>query len=131
MSIFNITWKELSNKWENGDQVYSGSMGGMGYGYEMAIQKLIFEILKESPEDIKFNITEGQSEYPQEYQDIVEAAADKLDPSLGFSGAQVGAAKGLAFQFIHYGYKHMMEEIPEEIIFVKEESDATSKFAKN
>lgn len=105
-------WQREAAKWSKGEIVWSAELGGMGPGYEQAIQCLLWEILVrwkgDAPEVVK-----GAKEYPPAYSVFVDTVVSGLK-DFGFSGAQVGAAKATAFQFMVYGYDHMMAKLPED-----------------
>lgn len=110
MMLSNKTWEEAVKDWRAGKTVWSASLGGLGPGYEQAIQVLLWEILARwtgappASEDNK---------YPEAYNKHVEQVIADLD-RFGFSGAQVGAAKATAYQFMAYGYEHMMDKLPDD-----------------
>lgn len=108
------TWKVEAEKWARGENVWSAELGGIGPGYEQAIQVLLWEILARWPHKTLARNPE-EKQYPAEYNEHVEKVVHDLDQQCGgFSGAQVGAAKGTAFQFLVYGYDHMMGKLEEE-----------------
>lgn len=110
MKIENKTWKEAAKDWSNGLNVWSAELGGIGPGYEQAIQVLLWEILSQwDKEDLKYD--ESMKKYPEEYSEFVDKVTSDLDKNYGFSGAQVGAAKMTAFQFMVYGYENMMNKL--------------------
>jgi hypothetical protein len=104
-----ITWQEAAKRWQEGQTVFSAELGGISPGYEQCIQILLFEILARWKGEVP--PPNGEA-YPGIYNDHVKAVAKELDPKLGFSGAQVGVAKATAYQFMHYGYRYMMEKLP-------------------
>lgn len=106
------TWQEAAEAWREGGSVWSAELGGIGPGYEQAIQVLLFEILARWEGDPP--ISTGKA-YDQRYASHVDKVVHDLDKECGgFSGAQVGAAKATAFQFMVYGYKHMMDKLSED-----------------
>lgn len=105
-------WKEAAKKWDRDGSVWSASLGGIGPGYEQAIQILLWEILLRWDET-RNPMEKKRNEYTDEYNKHVDTIVHELNDSvLGFSGAQVSAAKGTAFQFIKFGYQHMMAKLP-------------------
>ena len=114
-----ITWQEAAKRWRNGDPVFSISLGGIGPSYEQCIQILVFEFMAHYPKELfNFDNRFGK-ERPtnfhrasfQEWDDYCNPIVDKLDKVFKFSGAQVGAAKMLAFKFMQFGYKEMLESV--------------------
>lgn len=82
--------KEAVNKWKNNACVTTIEMGGIGPGYEQAIQVLVFEYLTKYFEKDFKGFTE------KNFLPIY----DKLNEAFQFSGAQVGAAKFLITEYL-------------------------------
>lgn len=107
-------WQEAADAWAKGETVWSAELGGLGPGYEQAIQILLFEILVRWPRETSVPEPEGDS-YPRDYTKHVDTVAKALDETCGgFSGAQVGAAKATAYQFMRFGYGHMLTKLKSE-----------------
>lgn len=86
--------------WDAGGSVFTIEMGGMGPGYEQAIQILVFELIREG---LKSGTPErDDSEAWKTWGDDV---IKRCDEKYGYSGAQVGAAKSLASGFLVNGYR--------------------------
>lgn len=106
------TWQEVARDWRDGQVVWTAELGGMGPGYEQAIQVLLFEIMarwgdRPVPQPIN-------NKYPEEFIKHVDDVTKNLDKEWGFSGAQVGVAQSTAYSFMHNGYAEMMEKLPED-----------------
>lgn len=112
MNVSDMTWQQAADKWSQGLDVWSAELGGIGPSYEQAIQNLLFEILVQIPKSTTYPT--NLHKYPEDFEMVVKRCVNKLNQTHGFSGAQVDAAKATAFQFITYGYKHMMEKLPDE-----------------
>jgi hypothetical protein len=107
-----ITWQEAAKRWKDGATVVSIELGGIGPGYEQAIQVLLFEIMVRWGD--RQLIVEDEA-VPKDYLDHVDKVAADLDASCrGFTGSQVGIAKVTAFQFMRYGYAEMLAKAPGE-----------------
>ena len=108
-------WQVEVEKWKRGSIVLSAELGGIGPGYEQAIQVLLWEIMARWPFD---ELPEPVgSHLPPAYADHVERVVNELnDACCGFSGAQVGAAKSTAWQFMKYGYADMMAKLDRDRI---------------
>jgi hypothetical protein len=105
--------KGAIENWRKGNQVWSAELGGIGPGYEQAIQILLWEILSDWG-DKPVPEPDGEN-YLAEYTKFVDAVVHKLDSDCGgFSGAQVGAARATAYQFLTYGYREMMGRLPQD-----------------
>ena len=104
MSEFDLASEALS-AWDRGESVWSMEMGGIGPGYEQAIQVLVFEIVRDqldSPMPPAGTPMDGWAD------DTVRRVGEW--PGCGFSGAQVGAAKWLAYRFLTRGHKGTLDE---------------------
>lgn len=104
----NESWKpaadarEQVRRWDAGETIWSIDMGGMGPGYEQAIQVLAVEITRDN-----FDKIPTEAEW-REFGDSTITRVDAQGPDGkyscgGFSGAQVGAAKWLAYQWLKDG----------------------------
>lgn len=96
--------KELLKAFDNNEPVLTVEMGGLGPGYEQAIQLLVFEIMRADPHLPK----EDAGDWPN----WAKRTINKMDKIYHFSGAQVGAAKDLAYKFMKYGYQHTIDKAP-------------------
>lgn len=99
---------EAIQNWKNGELVSTIELGGMGPGYEQAIQILLWEIL--STWDQACAVVKDE-EYTEAFKLHADSIATKLNASLGFSGAQVGAAKSAAARILHRGYEKSLSEV--------------------
>lgn len=96
------TLKEALKKWNNKETVWSVEMGGLGPGYEQCIQAMVFEMRNAG---IDKKVT------PENFDKITEQVISKLDNKMGgFSGAQVGAARSVAFKFLTTGYNECLND---------------------
>lgn len=111
-----IASKDLSNvevvkRWKAGKAVFSIELGGLGPGYEQAIQEMLFDVFSHLTEEkIPFASLVDGKKFSDAYGKICDVVAE----GKGLSGAQYGAAKGVAYQFHRYGYKEMMEKVPQD-----------------
>lgn len=128
------TIEEALAAWDRGDEVETVEMGGMGAGYETAIQCVVFELLRGIQADatLKSAITDtpkGKTFPPEviEKLDALTLAADAEDPETGryklggLSGAQAGAAQNLAITFVSRGFDAAREEVPDRLIFARKQ----------
>ena len=101
--------------WKTGGIVWSAELGGIGPGYEQCIQLLLWEFLSRWTHG-PIKPIEGLTTFPAQFSEEFDKVAHELDKEhdLGFSGAQVGAAKSTAYQFLTYGYEHMMAKLPDD-----------------
>lgn len=102
------TIAELLKAWDEGDTVWSIELGGLGPGYEQAIQILAVEIARKLQHYIP---TGTKEEWTRDVDKIVDETVHRLDADLGgMTGAQVGAAKWLAWQWCHNGGPKALQE---------------------
>lgn len=93
-----LTVDDALKQWDAGESVFSVEMGGIGPGYEMAIQGLVFEMLRE----LRYLTlppvgAEVDRELSDEFIRVSDEVAKRCDPLpwARFSGAQVSAAQSL------------------------------------
>lgn len=104
---------EAIANWKTGNiPVWSASLGGLGPSYEQCIQVLLWETLARWNSELP-PVEEGKK-YPEVFEQHFKKVVDELDVKFQFSGAQVGAAKVVAFQFLAYGYGTMMAKLPDD-----------------
>ncbi len=103
---------EVVQLWDRGETLWSVEMGGIGPGYEQAIQVLIVELLRDH----------GGEPLPADddhrWGDDTVSRTNKQCG--GYSGAQVGAAKSIAYRIIRDGYQEFLraarEQVPDRMI---------------
>jgi len=96
-------------------EVETVSMGGMGEGYENAIQQIILVSLAKIAED---DAVVDEDDFSKYIDLIVDSVVHKLND--GYSGSQVGASKNFVSVVFRNGVKSafdkMRESDPERII---------------
>ena len=102
------TVQEALATWDAGEFVFSVEMGGLGPGYEMAIQGLAFEMMRKIDGFQDWEDKRKLGALDKSLEPIVSICDKK--PWGGFSGAQVGAAKGLASRVCRMGYRNALRE---------------------
>lgn len=104
---------EWLRRWDAGETVWTIEMGGMGPGYEQCIQITVAEILRHML-DAKYKASDWMldGEKWERDRDKIEeyGFANKVIKQLGLSGAQWGAAVGLAAQFYRRGPADVMRD---------------------
>jgi hypothetical protein len=98
-----VTVLDALAQWDKGECVFTIELGGLGPGYEQAIHILAFELIRDL-----HNKPLPEDTFGEWGNDTV----DRCDNTYGFSGAQVGAAKNLAYRAIRDGWEKMMETVP-------------------
>jgi hypothetical protein len=94
-----VNAREQLEAWDAGKSVWSIEMGGIGPGYEQAIQILAIEIVRD-----QINKPLPKNEEYGVWGDSTITRMD-TDSEWGYSGAQVGAAKDLAYWWLKFGPK--------------------------
>ena len=102
---------EQLRRWDAGETIWTLEMGGLGPGYEQAIQILAIEILRD-------NVGKPLPVTKEEQRTWGDATISRIDYQLpdgsyscgGYSGAQVGAAKNLAYHWISEGPAAVLEK---------------------
>lgn len=94
--------------WDRGETIWSVEMGGLGPGYEQAIQVLIVELLRDC---YGKPLPEPGTPASDSWGDDTVKRIDSQ--CLGFSGAQVGVAKSVAYKMLLNGYHETLESMRE------------------
>ena len=102
-----MTIQELLAQWDRGESIWTMEMGGIGPSYEQAIQLLMIELVRDHaghplPSESTFWI------WGEHTMHRINHACG------GFSGAQVGAAKQIAFRLLRDGYDAFLASIPQD-----------------
>ena len=104
--------KDWLQRWDNGQIIWSIEMGGLGPGYEQAIQITTAEILRIM---IESEFDHDKWDEPEKWQEdkkqVTKASlANSTINNLGLSGAQFGAAYQLAAKLYSYGPQIVMTD---------------------
>lgn len=100
-------------RWDAGQSVWSISMGGIGPGYEQAIQVLAAEVVRQFVTTKANWWTGTEDENNTAWKSVRKSCDDivtRIDKHMGFSGAQVGAAIQLAAHLYRKGPRGCMED---------------------
>jgi len=111
IATLDIDNKAVVERWKKGETVFTIELGGLGPGYEQAIQNYLFDILTyliEKKIDVK-KLT-LKKHYTKYYEEICSEVSNGRD----LSGAMYGAAMVTAFQFYKYDYESMMRQVPDD-----------------
>lgn len=115
--------KDWLQRWDDNKTVWSVSMGGLGPGYEQAIQITVAELVRIHIEK-NFDIArwEDNALWKKDVE-IVEAAAFKVAKidALGLSGSQFGAAMQVATRLYKFGPRQCLkdEKIKDRLILIQ------------
>ena len=119
IELYGETAQEWLRRWDEDGHIWSIEMGGLGPGYEQAIQVLAVEIVRDS----LGKPFPKAGEKIGDWGDATVARIDykKPDGSYamgGYSGAQVGAAKNLAWHVLNSGPAKAFEPVRDRLIQV-------------
>jgi hypothetical protein len=106
---------EVLERWDAGDTVWTVEMGGLGPGYEQAIQLLAMECLRELVR-VDFKWTGDKLADSNRVRALLDPVVTRVDkwPGCGFSGAQVGGAMQIAAKYHHDGPIKALEGVEDE-----------------
>lgn len=100
-------------RWDAGKSVFTIEMGGLGPGYEQAIQVLVFEIIRDWVGKPMPN--QSDPEFKKFSDSFADASVHRIDKQMGgYSGAQVGAAKQVAYRALRDGWEKMLKSVPDD-----------------
>lgn len=99
-----ITVGDMLTRWDGGESIWSIEMGGLGPGYEQAIQVLIVELVRDGMGKV---LPLPESKEAETWGDDT---VRRLSHN-GFSGAQVGAAKHVAYKMLRDGYSETLDSM--------------------
>lgn len=92
--------RAILKAWDEGGVVHTIEMGGLGPGYEQALQILAIECMREGI-DVPLEGDTDEKRYAA-WDEICSRAVKRADDDLGgVSGAQFGAAKWLSWKWLH------------------------------
>lgn len=97
------TVTELLAAWDSGESIWSIEMGGLGPGYEQAIQICAVEFARSGKD---FSPSGDKDADNKAWEAICSARLKEIntpESELGLSGAQFGAAAWLAWKWCHAG----------------------------
>ena len=98
--------KEQLRRWDTGRAIWTIEMSGLGPGYEQCIQVLAIEIVRDEIGKMLPNPA------PSKWADRTVSRVN--DACGGFSRAQVGAAKQLAYKWLSIGPQAVLMEVEDE-----------------
>lgn len=111
IELYGVDAADWLKRWDEGRSVWSIEMGGLGPGYEQAIQITVAEILRIMLDHKPDGIAWVDAEVWKKDRDDIEKVAFGVEAisRLGLSGAQFGAAMGLAAQLYRFGPREVMK----------------------
>jgi hypothetical protein len=105
------TAREYVEQWDKGEPVWTIELGGLGPGYEQAIQVLVVELCRDNLDKLPLPAN-GDKDAWQKWGEETITRTDKA--AGGYSGAQVGAAKSLAFRYLSDGPRALFAKFKAE-----------------
>ena len=112
------TIEEAVERWRRGDPVWSVEMGGLGPGYEQAIQIGVFETAGEflDPKKRKLLDKKEKADGEDGIHEVMDETLTHVSKrcKLGLSGAQAGAIKSMVYKFLKHGYEEMLLKAPQD-----------------
>lgn len=105
---------DLLAKWDAGEPVWSVEMGGIGPGYEQAIQNTAFEVLRVMQDRSMDHGDWSDKDKWSKAVDEIEEAVMPLVRGEGLSGAQWGAAVNIAAVFYRKGHETALEMVDQD-----------------
>ena len=108
-----MTLEDVLKVWDAGDIVTSIEMGGMGPGYEQAIQIGVFGLAKEIKDVV---LPEDSDKLETMLDQFLRVVMDEDSTGFlnGLSGAQAGAIKSLAYHFATDGYAETLSQVKDD-----------------
>ena len=108
------TIDKLLEVWDAGETIWSIELGGLGPGYEQAIQVAAVEFARGS-RDIPPAEGVEDEDARRAWLDSCEKVLSTFDKSLGLTGAMFSAASWLAYRWVHGGGPaKLIEETPKD-----------------
>jgi hypothetical protein len=109
--------REQLRRWDAGEPIWTVEMGGIGPGYEQAIQVLAIEIVRDNLDQPL--PADGDEAAWREFGMATAERIDVIGPDGkyscgGFSGAQLGAARNLAARWLRIGPAAVHAEVPSD-----------------
>jgi len=104
--------------WDAGKTIWAPEMGGLGPGYEQAIQVGIVELCRKMGDKpvtvLEFNDEKQEpvDKYSPEFNAALHAVSKEFE--LGLSGAQAGAIKQVAHRYLTDGPRKALLSIKEQ-----------------
>lgn len=105
MNLYSETTADAIKSWDNGESVFTISMGGLGPGYEQCIQLGVIELCR-ALLDKELPDPEGRAS--QLLDDLLMLISD--EHNLQLSGAQAGAIKQLAYKYTRDGWDATIQD---------------------
>lgn len=103
--------KEILRLWDGGEPIKTVEMGGLGPGYEQAIQVLAVGMVRDHiGRPVPSNPPKDWGE--DTLTRLREAEKNGKAEGMGFSGAQFGAARNLAYGWLTRGTTAVRSEVP-------------------
>lgn len=107
------TAADALKQWDDGRGVFTIEMGGIGPSYEQCIQILVFEIIRDNLKT-QFPDEKDKDASKEFWEKFGEESITRTDGKTGYSGAQVGVAKQVAYRALRDGWEGMLKSVPQD-----------------
>lgn len=112
VDMYGADAQDWLSRWDAGKTVWTIEMGGMGPGYEQAIQITVAELLRHMVESSYDHKLWSDEDKAKSDSDAIDKASHEIEAIkiLGLSGAQYGAAKQVASKLYMDGPRGVMTQ---------------------
>ena len=118
MDLYPETIDAALKQWDDGDVVWTIEMGGLGPGYEQAIQVGVIELCRRIKDLELPDSSEEDENGRNKLNEFLDAHLHKVCRDVetldGLSGAQAGAIKNLAYNYYTYGWRDTLLKVDRE-----------------
>jgi len=102
-TLVHDTAAEMLAAWDRGETIWTLELGGLGPGYEQAIQTMAVEFTRAGIAS-EWKPSGDKESDNKSWEAICNERMMQIDDAIGgASGAQFGAARWLAYQWLHNG----------------------------
>lgn len=116
--FYGKTIEDLIERWDAGETIWTVEMGGMGPGYEQAIQATAIEVMRDlarvKPPFEVFDVEDDNDERRIALKNLIDKAVRRADERFGLSGAQAGAAMNIACVLYKQGVVKAFEMVEQD-----------------
>ena len=111
--LYSETVNDMLERWDNLDTIWSVELGGLGPGYEQALQIAMVELCRAMQMETALTVVvDGEERFVDKWDEELHKINRRF--KLGLSGAQSSAAKLLAYKFSVKGPRAALMSFKEE-----------------
>jgi len=107
------TAADVLKRWDDGQGVFTIEMGGIGPSYEQCIQILVFEIIRDNLKT-QFPDEKDKDASKEFWEKFGEESINRTNGKMGYSDAQVGVAKQVAYLALRDSWEGMLKSVPQD-----------------